>query len=139
MKKPSNITEEPEEKTYMCDDMFAAMGWTRVPKSKETKKSKELPEIMSDEDVMEFLFGKNKGDESTESAMEVDSKKCYEKHILTTKLNGKTHKIKAKVSPDRITLTPPDGGYDTFKFDRSTPDTIKAMAHLMIASCDLLD
>jgi hypothetical protein len=120
----------------MNSDIFEVLGYKRnqkgSPMKKKEKAGRTWDKPMTDEEVHAFLFGEEKS-----SALEVTSSKIYEKHVIFCDLNDKTYTLKAKVSPDHITLIPHARGYDTFKFDRSHPDTIRAVAHLMVAACDL--
>jgi len=59
----------------------------------------------------------------------VESKKIYEKFLLTTTIGEKEYRLLCKVSPKKITLMAEN--HDKFEFDRSTPSTILALARMM--------
>ena len=152
------MSKNTDDRKFMTDDMFGAMGWKRVPNvpnvPKDGTEGKTTERVMSDEDVIDFLFGGEHNLEDDSDYMcdvdcyidlqgsvsgEVDAKLIYKKYSLKTERNGKKYRMTAKVSPDRVTLSPHDRGYSAFKFDRSTPDTVKAMALLMVTAAELVD
>lgn len=66
----------------------------------------------------------------------IKSKELYAKFELT----GHNHKIYAKISKGKITLNPDNlltQSKLAFKFDRSNPKTIQAIAELMLEACYL--